>query len=95
MTPSSNPHIRATGLINDGWLVFGSLLAESFAPAPRQTPAPQAPAPQAKEARVLWGKGRLHRLMLWWTKPLPPAAHGGATDAATRLEILACGGFPR
>lgn len=89
MTTPSNPSSRATDPINGGWLVFGKMLAESFGPAPR--PGSLHP----KEAKVLRRAGRLHRLLAWWTRPLPDAAGNSATDAATRLEILTRGGFPR
>ena len=49
---------------------------------------------QPQEPRALWRGGRLHRLILWWVRPLPKAGASSA-DAATRLEILARGGFPR
>jgi hypothetical protein len=45
------------------------------------------------EARALRRAGRLHRLVGWWLLPLGQA--GSATEAATRLEILSRGGFPR
>lgn len=45
------------------------------------------------EARALRRAGRLHRLVGWWLRPLGSA--DTATEAATRLEILSRGGFPR
>jgi hypothetical protein len=45
------------------------------------------------EARALRRAGLFHRLVQFWVRPLGSA--GTATDAATRLEILSRGGFPR
>lgn len=89
MTPVSTPTSRDTDPINGGWLVFGNLLAESLAPAMR--PVRLHP----KEARTLWRLGRLRGLLNWWFRPLPGSRGNSATDAATRLEILTRGGFPR
>lgn len=89
MTPSSNLPPRASDPINGGWLVFGSMLAESFGAAPR----PASLHPQ--EARALRRAGRPRRFLAWWTRPLPEGIGTSARDAATRLEILDRGGFPR
>ena len=45
------------------------------------------------EARALRRAGLFHRLIQFWVRPLGSA--GTAGDAATRLEILSRGGFPR
>lgn len=78
------------GPINDGWLTFGTQLVEHFGPS---QPATKDLHPN--EARVLWRHRPLHRLLTWLTRPLPDGAGNSATDAATRLEILTRGGFPR
>ena len=78
------------GPINDGWLTFGTQLAEHFGPS---QPATKDLHPN--EARALWRHRPLHRLLTWLTRPLPDGAGNSATDAATRLEILTRGGFPR
>lgn len=78
------------GPINDGWLSFGMQLAEHLCP---KWPATEGPHPN--EVRALWRRRPLHRLLTWLTRPLPDGAGNSATDAATRLEILTRGGFPR
>ena len=88
MTPTSHTTPHATAPINGGWLVFGNLLAESFGPAPRPESLP------LKETRAFQRVGLLHRLRGWWTRPLSVAPGSNVADAATRLEILARGGFP-
>lgn len=45
------------------------------------------------EARALRRAGLFHRLVQFWVRPLGGA--GTATDAATRLEILSRGDYPR
>ena len=45
------------------------------------------------EARALRRAGLFHRLVQFWVRPLGSA--DTATDAATRLDILSRGGFPR
>lgn len=89
MTPTSHTTPRATAPINGGWLVFGNLLADSFGPAPGPENLPP------KETRAFHRGGLLHRLRGWWTRPVAVAPGSNATDAATRLEILERGGFPR
>ncbi|MDP3196802.1 hypothetical protein [Tabrizicola sp.] len=88
MTPASNPASRDTHPVTGRWLDFGSLLAQTYRPMAR--PVRLHP----KEARALRLAGRLHRLLTWLTRPMP-ATGRSATDAATRLEILTRGGFPR
>jgi hypothetical protein len=89
MNPASSPHSRDTNPINGGWTVFGTLLAEGV--RPKAPPVSQHP----EEEWALRLTKRLQRLLAWWTRPLPVAASTNATDAATRLEILTRGGFPR
>ena len=45
------------------------------------------------EARALRRARRFHRLVAFWVRPL--GSVGTSSDAATRLEILSRGGFPR
>lgn len=88
MTPAT-PSPRSP--INDGWIVFGRMLSDSFGPA---TGALQDP-PLAGAIR---GPGPLRRLREWWARPSANTARIGsspAADAATRLDILVRGGFPR
>jgi hypothetical protein len=85
MTPA-NPASREAR--PSAWLDVGRLLADAYRPVTR--PVDLHP----REARVLRLAGRLHRLLGWMTRPLPPTG-GNAADAATRLEILTRGGFPR
>lgn len=89
MTPASNPAFRNTHPVTGRWPDFRSFLAETFRLVARLARL------HPREVRVLRLAGRLHRLLAWLTRPLPALSGGSATDAATRLEILSRGGFPR
>jgi hypothetical protein len=89
MTPASQLRSGNSGPINGEWPVFGNLTAESLHPSTR----PVCLHPKAAPARRL--AVCLRRLLNWWTRPVPAGSGRSATDAATRLEILTRGGFPR
>lgn len=86
-------HIRPNrDPMNAGWLVFGTMLSNSFGRTRT------APPPQPDELHTARRKGLARRLLAWWFRPLPQETGKeprSAADAATRLEILARGGFPR
>ncbi|MBA4325075.1 MAG: hypothetical protein C0426_08515 [Rhodobacter sp.] len=87
MTPASN--LACDAARRSGWPDFGRLRAEASPPVVSPVP------PHPRQARLLRLAGRLHRLLAWLTRPLPKTSGGNAVDAATRLEILTRGGFPR
>ena len=88
MTPA-NPSTR--GPINDGWIVYGTMLSDCFCqPADALQAAPLADA--------IRGAGLIRRLRACWSRPAATPARFGsshATDAATHLEIVLRGGRPR
>lgn len=88
MTPAT-PSPRSP--INDGWIVFGRMLSDSFC-----KPASEVQDPVL--AIATRRPGLFRRLREWLTRPSADTAGLGSSpsvDAVTGLDILVRGGLPR